>query len=75
MPWHNYRGFLRVSLGDGIAMNETKYEQNAKPTLAVKHEESLELLKAFLMINDPGLRAEIISTVQKDCERSNQEIA
>jgi hypothetical protein len=65
MPWHNYRGFLRVSLGDGTAMNETKDEQNAKPTLAVKHEESLELLNAFLMINDPGLRAEIISTVKK----------
>jgi len=46
-------------------MNETKDEQNAKPTLAVKHEESLELLNAFLMINDPGLRAEIISTVKK----------
>ena len=57
--------FLRVFLGDGTAMNETKDEQNAKPRLAVRHEESLELLKAFLMIEDPRLRAEIISTVKK----------
>jgi hypothetical protein len=46
-------------------MNETQDEQNAKPAVAVKHEESLELLKAFLMIKDPRLRAEIISTVKK----------
>jgi hypothetical protein len=46
-------------------MNETTDKQSAKPTLAVKHEESLELLKAFLMIRDPRLRAEIISRVKK----------
>ena len=46
-------------------MDETKDEQNAKPALAVKHEESLELLKAFLMIKDPKLRAAIISSVKK----------
>jgi hypothetical protein len=46
-------------------MNETRDEANAKPSIAVKHEESLELLKAFLMIKDPRLRAEIISAVKK----------
>jgi hypothetical protein len=46
-------------------MNETPDEQNAKPTIAVEHQESLELLKAFLMIKDPKLRAEIVSTVKK----------
>jgi hypothetical protein len=46
-------------------MSQTPDEANAKPTIAVKHEESLELLKAFLMIKDPMLRAEIISTVKK----------
>jgi hypothetical protein len=37
-------------------MNETPDEHNAKPTFAVKYEESLELLKAFLMMKDPRLR-------------------
>jgi hypothetical protein len=46
-------------------MNEPQDEQSANPTVAVKYEESLELLKAFLMIRDPKLRAEIISTVKK----------
>jgi hypothetical protein len=46
-------------------MNETPDQQNAKPTVAVEHQESLELLKAFLMIKDPKLRAEIISSVKK----------
>ena len=46
-------------------MNETKVEQGAKSIFAVKHEESLELLKAFLMIRDPRLRAEIISSIKK----------
>jgi len=45
-------------------MNETPDQQNAKPTVAVEHQESLELLKAFLMM-DPKLRAEIISSVKK----------
>ena len=64
--------FLRVFLGDATAMNETKDEQNAKPRLAVRHEESLELLKAFLMIEDPRLRAEIISTVKKTASRQTK---
>jgi hypothetical protein len=51
-------------------MSQTPDEANAKPTIAVKHEESLELLKAFLMIKDPTLRAEIISTVKKGGVRS-----
>jgi hypothetical protein len=51
--------------GDEAAMDQTPDEANAKPGIAVKHEESLELLKAFLMIRDPTLRAEIISTVKK----------
>jgi len=46
-------------------MNERQDEQNAKPAAAVKPEEGLELLKAFLMIKDPRLRAEIVSTVKK----------
>ena len=53
-------------------MNETKDEQNARPRLAVKHEEILELLKAFLMIEDPTLRAEIISTVKKTASRQTK---
>jgi hypothetical protein len=46
-------------------MNETRDDPNTKSKIAVKHEESLELLKAFLMIADPRLRAEIISTVKR----------
>jgi hypothetical protein len=46
-------------------MNETQDEQNAKPAVAVKPQEGLELLKVFLMIKDPRLRAELISTVKK----------
>jgi hypothetical protein len=42
-------------------MNRTKYDDVAKTTFTVKSEESLELLKAFLMIEDPKLRADIIS--------------
>ena len=72
MPWHNYRGFLRVSLGDGTAMNETKVEQGAKSIFAVKHEESPELLKAFLMIKDSRLRADIISSIKKTASGQTQ---
>jgi hypothetical protein len=46
-------------------MNETQNEHNANPIFAAKPEESLELLKAFLSIRDPKLRAEIISAVKK----------
>jgi hypothetical protein len=54
-------------------MSQTPDEANAKPTIAVKHEESLELLKAFLMIKDPTLRAEIISTVKKTaCDQKRE---
>lgn len=55
----------RVCSGDGTTMNETQDDPNTKSKIAVKHEESLELLKAFLMIADPRLRAEIISTVKR----------
>lgn len=34
-------------------MNEMQDDQNTKSKFAVKHEESLELLKDFLMIEDP----------------------
>jgi len=53
-------------------MNETKVKQGAKSIFAVKHEESPELLKAFLMIEDPTLRAEIISTVKKTASRQTK---
>jgi hypothetical protein len=33
-------------------MNRTKYDNDAKTVFTVKSEESLELLKAFLMIED-----------------------
>jgi hypothetical protein len=46
-------------------MNRTKYDNDAKTAFAVKSEESLELLKAFLMIEDPKLRADIISIVKQ----------
>jgi hypothetical protein len=55
-------------------MNETPDEHNAKPTFAVKYEESLELLKAFLMIKDPRFRAEIISIVKETaCDQPEKE--
>jgi hypothetical protein len=53
-------------------MNETKAEQDANSIFAVKHEESLELLKAFLMIKDPRLRAEIISSIKKTASGQTQ---
>jgi hypothetical protein len=56
--------FARL-LGDGTAMNETRDDQNATSKFAVNHEERLELLKAFLMIKDPRLRADIISMVKQ----------
>jgi len=46
-------------------MNRTKYDNDAKTVFTVKSEESLELLKAFLMIEDPELRADIISMVKQ----------
>jgi hypothetical protein len=46
-------------------MNRTKYDNDAKTAFTVKSEESLELLKAFLMIEDPKLRADIISIVKQ----------
>ena len=46
-------------------MNETRDDQNATSKFAVNHEERLELLKAFLMIKDPRLRADIISMVKQ----------
>jgi hypothetical protein len=64
--------FLRVSSRDGTAMNETKAEQGANSIFAVKHEESLELLKAFLMIKDQRLRAEIISSIKKTASGQTQ---
>ena len=55
----------RVFSGNGTAMNEMQDDQNTKSKFAVKHEESLELLKDFLMIEDPKLRADIISMVKQ----------
>ena len=55
----------RVFSGNGTAMSEMQDDQNTKSKFAVKHEESLELLKAFLMIEDPKLRADIISMVKQ----------
>ena len=46
-------------------MSEMQDDQNTKSKFAVKHEESLELLKDFLMIEDPKLRADIISMVKQ----------
>jgi hypothetical protein len=47
-------------------MSATKHDDNnAKTAFTIKPEESLELLKAFLMIEDPELRAEIISSVKQ----------
>jgi hypothetical protein len=46
-------------------MNGTKYDNDTKSVFAVPTEESLELLKAFLMIEDPRRRAEIISMVKQ----------
>ena len=46
-------------------MNRTKYDNDAKTVFTVKSEESLELLKAFLMIEDPKLRADIIAMVKQ----------
>jgi len=53
-------------------MNETKVEQGAKSIFAVKHEESPELLKAFLMIKDSRLRADIISSIKKTASGQTQ---
>jgi hypothetical protein len=55
----------RRCLGGCSVMNRTKYDNDAKTAFAVKSEESLELLKAFLMIEDPKLRADIISIVKQ----------
>ena len=69
LPEHCYRGTTaavsRVFSGNGTAMSEMQDDQNTKSKFAVKHEESLELLKAFLMIEDPKLRADIISMVKQ----------
>ena len=46
-------------------MNELKHDNNAKIAFTVKPEESLELLKTFLMVEDPKLRADIVSTVKQ----------
>jgi hypothetical protein len=46
-------------------MNGTKHDNDAKTVVTVGSEESLELLKAFLMIEDPKLRADIISMVKQ----------
>jgi hypothetical protein len=46
-------------------MNRTKYDDDVKTAFTVKSEESLELLKAFLMIEDPKLRADIVSIVKQ----------
>jgi hypothetical protein len=42
-------------------VNRANHDNDAKTAFTVKSEESLELLKAFLMIEDPKLRADIIS--------------
>jgi hypothetical protein len=46
-------------------MNATKHDNDAKTVFTVRSEESLELLKAFLMIEDPKLRADIIAMVKQ----------
>jgi hypothetical protein len=55
----------RRFLGGCSVMDRTKYDNDAKAAFTVKFEESLELLKAFLMIEDPKLRADIISIVKQ----------
>jgi hypothetical protein len=52
-------------LGDATVMNELRHDNNAKMAFTVKPEESLELLKTFLMVEDPKLRADIVSTVKQ----------
>jgi hypothetical protein len=46
-------------------MNRANHDNDGKTAFTVKSEESLELLKAFLMIEDPKLRADIISMVKQ----------
>ena len=46
-------------------MSEMQDDQNTKSKFAVKHEESPGLLKDFSMIEDPKLRADIISMVKQ----------
>jgi len=50
MPWHNYRGFLRA-------------ERKANACSQARRKPGT--LESFLDDQDPGLRAEIISTVKK----------
>ena len=51
--------------GDATVMNGTKHNDDAKTVFTVRSEESLDLLKAFLKIEDPKLRADIIAMVKQ----------